>query len=172
MKLNIVKIIGFISIIYGILKYRHGFINTIVDVFQINNPFDIKIAILTASYFLLYVVSGIGLLLGKKWGWHLAVFNFIFLAIRSLETLSLSLLYQKISGVADVHFYPNHLFEIMIMILIGALLVLFLTRKDILKQFHIERKLIPILGLDVFVSLTILIIRDLTDTLAFLKNIG
>jgi len=151
---RLIKLVGIFSIIIG--GYLYG--NDIFNVGSAVAAHKLDLAsffyLITSCVLLLAsIFAGIGLMLGKRFGWYLAFFSFIYLAIKNIIGLAMVL------SVADTmsQYYLRYMIQSIMYVSVGSMMTVFLLNSDMMKTFkvdHNRQKAYLMAGIFISVCLT------------------
>jgi hypothetical protein len=151
---KLIKLVGVFSIIIGGYLYGNDIFNvgSALAAQKLNVPSFIYL--LTSCILLLAsLLAGVGLILGKRFGWYLAFFSFIYLAIKNIIGLAMVL------SVADSmsQYYLRYMIQSIMYVSVGSMMTVFLLSSDRMKMFKVNyqrQKIYLLTGIFISVLLT------------------
>lgn len=86
---------------------------------------------------ILAISSGIGMLLGKRWGWWLGTFYYVYAILRYLNTIfaGFRIAVQSQNSIPEI---GNHITEYGIRIVIHSLILLYFFKDDVKEYFNVS----------------------------------
>jgi|GEM_PF-2163537 len=151
---RLIKIVGVFSIVIGGYLYGN-------DIYNMGsalraNKIDIasfiylmtSIVLLLASFF-----AGVGLILGKRFGWYLTFLSFIFLATKNIIGLAIVL---SVAG-SMTQYYIRYMIQSIMYVAVGSMMTVFLLNSDVMQMFkvdHHKQKMYLMAGIVISVCLT------------------
>lgn len=132
-------IIAAISIISGISllasQFYRLFSSTVIDSSIITSTVVVKPLLIASA--LIYIISGIGIILAKKWAWILGIFNY---GLEILKNIAGFFYFATVySGIVEINMIiPTIAFLVWIIFL--TIIVIYLLSQGVLEYFEVSNK--------------------------------
>ena len=123
--------------ILAILSFILGLIILGGNLTRISNTYGIAIFFSSLIFALLYLAAGIGMWLGKKWGWWAGTFSYMLMLYNNVETILLLSTPAKIYSIS-VNKIAINKSEYISGAVVLFLLLLYFFSEDVLKYFELE----------------------------------